>query len=55
MKGTIRLIAGLMVTLGAAGGIDNAQDKDLPWLIVIALVGLAVMAWAVMDINKDKK
>lgn len=43
MKGSIRTIAGLIVVIGAAGGLDNATDAQLFPIIAIALAGLAVM------------
>lgn len=43
MKGSIRAIVGLLVTIAAAGGLDNATDAQLPVVIAIAATGLFVM------------
>ena len=44
MKGLIRVLTGLVVTMGAAGGIDTATDAQLIPCIAIAIVGLAILA-----------
>jgi hypothetical protein len=44
MKGSIRTIAGLIITIGAAGGLDTATNAQLIPCIAIAAVGLAIMA-----------
>lgn len=44
MRGMIRVFVGLVVVMGAAGGIDNATDSQLLPCIALACVGLAVMA-----------
>ena len=44
MKGSIRAIVGLFVVFGAAGGLDNATDGQLPTLIAVSVVGLLLMA-----------
>jgi hypothetical protein len=43
MKGSIRVIGGLIVTIAAAGGVDNATDAQLPIVILIAAIGLGIM------------
>lgn len=43
MKGSIRAITGLLITMSAAGGMDNATDLQLPVVILVAVLGLAVM------------
>ena len=43
MRGSIRMFLGLVVTMGAAGGLDNATNAQLLPCIAIAAVGLAVM------------
>jgi hypothetical protein len=43
MRGSIRMIAGLIVTMGAAGGLDNATNAQLIPCVAIACVGLAMM------------
>ena len=44
MRGSIRMFVGLVVTMGAAGGLDNATNAQLLPCIALACVGLAVMA-----------
>ena len=48
----IRVIFGLLVTLGAAGGMDNATDAQLPLLIGIAAVGLVTMYFGSKSISE---
>ena len=43
MKGSIRAIFGLLLTIAAAGGLDNATDAQLPLCLMTAGVGLAIM------------
>jgi hypothetical protein len=43
MRGSIRTIVGLLVVMGAVGGIDNATDAQLLPLVVIAAIGLYSM------------
>ena len=44
MRGSIRMIVGLVVVMGAAGGLDTATNAQLIPCIAIACVGLAMMA-----------
>jgi hypothetical protein len=39
----IRFILGLLVVMGAVGGIDNDPDASLFLLTAIALIGLFIM------------
>jgi hypothetical protein len=39
----IRTILGLVIVLGAVGGMDNAPDSQLPLLLAIVAVGLTSM------------
>lgn len=48
----IRVIFGLLVTLGAVGGMDNAPDAQLPLLIAIAAVGLVSMYFGSKSISE---
>ena len=43
MKGSIRTIVGLVITFGAAGGMDNATDAQLIPLMIVAAIGLGLM------------
>jgi heme O synthase-like polyprenyltransferase len=53
-KGLIRIVAGLLLTLGAVGGMENPDQAEF-FLeqIGLALLGLALMAWAARDINRE--
>ena len=44
MRGSIRMFVGLVMTMGAAGGLDNATNAQLLPCIAIAIAGLAMMA-----------
>ena len=43
MKGTIRVVVGMVIAMGSVGGIDTATDNKLVVLCVIAAVGIAIM------------
>lgn len=43
MRGSIRMIGGLVITMAAAGGIDNATDLQLVGCVMIAALGLLTM------------
>lgn len=49
----IRVIFGLLVVLGAAGGMDNATDAQLPLLVAIAAVGLVSMYFGSKSVNQQ--
>lgn len=51
MRGSIRTIVGLIVVMGAAGGIDTATDTQLIGCVAIACVGLALMLNGVTAMN----
>ena len=51
MRGSIRALFGLLLTMGAAGGIDTATDAQLLGCIAIAAVGLAIAASGVSAMN----
>ena len=44
MKGSIRVIAGVLVVFGVCGGLDTASDSQLLTLIVFGALGLGLMA-----------
>ena len=52
-RGAIRLITGLVLTLGAVGGMEQQPEGPLLLQIGIAVVGLALIFWAVRDINRN--
>jgi hypothetical protein len=43
MRGSIRTLVGLFIVLGSAGGLDNATDSQLPFVIAFAALGLFMM------------
>ena len=43
MKGSLRAILGLLVLIGAAGGLDNASDNQILPIIAIAIAGGLLM------------
>ena len=51
MQGTIRVILGLIVLMGVAGGIDTATDAELVILGVFAVIGGGLMASGVKALN----
>jgi 4-hydroxybenzoate polyprenyltransferase len=54
MKGTIRLLVGFLMMLGAVGGMEDITKADyFLEQTIIAVLGLMLMAWAVRDINRQ--
>jgi hypothetical protein len=53
MRGTIRLGLGLILMLGGVGGIETNTTEVLPLdSLGIAVLGLILMGWAALDMNK---
>jgi len=52
MKGSIRVIIGLLITLGAVGGIEN--DQSLAACGLLAVAGLLCMYSGVRAMNKPR-
>lgn len=52
MNGSIRVLAGLLVTFGSAGGLDNATNAELLPLVLTAMVGLGLMYSGVTAMNR---
>ena len=52
MRGSIRAIVGLLVVFGVAGGIDTASDAQLLSLILVAALGLGLMASGTAAMNE---
>lgn len=44
MRGSIRFVLGLIITMSAVGGVDNASDAELFACIAAAAIGLLIMA-----------
>ena len=51
MRGSIRALFGLILVIGAAGGIDTATDAQLLGCVAIAIAGLGIMASGVSAMN----
>jgi len=52
-KGLIRIVAGLLLTLGAVGGMEDPdQSEFLLEQFGLAVLGLILLAWAARDINR---
>jgi hypothetical protein len=52
MKGSIRLAVGFFMVFGAVGGMDNATDSQLVYLLPLAILGLVSMASGVKAMNQ---
>ena len=53
MRGSIRAILGLLIALAAAGGMDNATDSQLFLNVVVAAIGLVIMASGVRAMGEQ--
>ena len=55
MKGTIRILLGLLLTLGGVGGIEaDTSNTVIPLApLMIAIAGLVIMAWGTAAANKE--
>lgn len=53
MRGSIRSFLGLVVTMGAVGGLDTATNAQLLPCMAIAAVGLALMASGVSAMRSE--
>jgi hypothetical protein len=51
--GMIRIVVGLLLTLGALGGMEQQPEASLLAQTAIALVGVLLMLWAARDINRN--
>jgi hypothetical protein len=51
--GMIRIVLGLLLTLGAVGGMEHQPEAPLLAQTAIALVGILLMLWAARDINRN--
>jgi di/tricarboxylate transporter len=51
--GLIRIVVGLLLVMGAVGGMDQQPDAPLLAQTAIAVVGLVLMLWAAVDINRN--
>jgi hypothetical protein len=53
MPGTIRVVVGLLVTMGSVGGMDTASDAQLLALVAISALGLLTMASGVRAMQQQ--
>lgn len=54
MRGSIRMIVGLVVVMGAVGGLDNTMNSQVAQLVslmALAAAGLGLMASGVSAMN----
>jgi hypothetical protein len=51
--GMIRLVVGILLVFGAVGGMDHNPEGPLLVQLGAAVLGLALMAWAARDINRN--
>ena len=49
----IRFIVGLLLTMGAVGGMDNPDQQEyFIWQTVAAFTGVLLMFWGTKGLNK---
>ena len=53
MKGSIRIIVGLLIALGAVGTLEFDPNASVLFQAFIAFIGLAIMAWGVSSMQQD--
>ena len=53
--GGIRLVTGLLLTLGAVGGMDQQPEASLLAQSLIAVLGLGLMFWGTMAVNAQTR
>jgi hypothetical protein len=53
MKGSIRILLGILVVFGAVGGMEHETASLLEGSLA-AVVGLAIMAWGVSACNREQ-
>lgn len=53
-NGVIRLFVGFFLTMGAVGGLETQLGAELEQGL-LALLGLSLMAWAAVDINRNTR
>jgi hypothetical protein len=50
--GLIRIVVGFLCAMGAVGGMDQQPEAPLLAQTAVAVLGLALMLWAAVDINR---
>ena len=53
MKGSIRIIVGLLITMGAVGTLEFDPNASVLLQVVLASVGLAIMWSGVVSMQQD--
>ena len=53
MKGSIRIIVGLLIALGAVGTLEVEPNASVLLQTAIALIGLVIMASGVASMQRD--
>lgn len=53
MKGSIRILLGILIVFGAVGGMEHETASLLEGSL-LAVVGLACMAWGVSACNREQ-
>jgi hypothetical protein len=53
--GGIRLVTGLLLTLGAVGGMEHQPEASLLAQSLIALLGLGLMFWGTIAVNRQTR
>jgi len=51
--GLIRIAVGIALVMGAVGGMEHQPEASLMLQTLTAIAGLALMLWAVRDINRN--
>jgi hypothetical protein len=53
MKGSIRIVVGLLITMGAVGTLEIDPNASVLLQVALAVVGLAIMYSGVAAIQRD--
>jgi hypothetical protein len=53
--GGIRLVTGLLLTLGAVGGMEHQPEASLLLQSLIAVLGLGLMFWGTIAVNRQTR
>ena len=53
-NGCIRLFVGFFLVFGAVGGLETTIGHEVEQ-VSFALLGLAIMAWATVDIHRNTR
>jgi hypothetical protein len=54
MRGSIRTIIGFLIVLGAVGGAESVPDEQLFSMVIVAIMGLVVMASGINAMRESK-